>query len=167
MCIICNEHCTCVKHWKRKNGPLKILLRINDGVYVCICSVYSKVLKEFTEHAFVYDSYFSTKINSACRGTIIDNRRYSPICVLEEKYRKSKRTLKNMLRDLFQVTCTVNYVFKVTSRDSSWHITDLYLLLYCDLTHRIGRLKTETNSYRNLPDNWFGYDTISEQCYKP
>ena len=64
-------------------GPLGILLRINDGVYVCICSVYSKVLKEHTQHAFVYDIYFSTKVKSACRGAIIDNIRYSPICVLE------------------------------------------------------------------------------------
>ena len=68
---------------RKPMGPLGILPRINDGVYVCICSVYSKFLKEFTEHAFVYDSYFSTKINSACRGAIIDNRRYSPICVVE------------------------------------------------------------------------------------
>ena len=70
-------------------GTLKILLRINDGVYVCICSIYSEVLKEFTQLAFVYDSYFSTKVKSACQGAIIDNRRYSPICVLEGKERKN------------------------------------------------------------------------------
>ena len=70
-------------------GTLKILLRINDGVYICMCSVYSKILKEFTQHVFVYDSYFSTKVNSECRGAIIDNRRYSPICVLEEKIENS------------------------------------------------------------------------------
>ena len=69
---------------RKPMGPLGILLRINDGVYVCIYSVYSKeVLKEFTEHAFVYNSYFSIKVKSACRGAIIDNIRYSPICVLE------------------------------------------------------------------------------------
>ena len=72
---------------REQMGTLKILLRINDGVYVCICSIYSKVLKEFTEHAFVYNSYFSIKVKSACRGAIIDNRRYSLICVLEGKYR--------------------------------------------------------------------------------
>ena len=167
MCIICNEHCTCVKHWKRKMGNLKILQRINDGVYVCICSVYSKVLKEFTQHPFVYDSYFLTKVKSACRGAIIDNRRYLPICVLEEKDRESKLTLKNILRTLFQGKCTVNYTFKVTSCDSRWHINNIDLLLYCDLTYRIGNLKTKTNLNSNWPDNWFGYDTISEQCYKP
>ena len=83
-------------------GCMKILLRINDGVYVFICSVYSNILKEFTQHAFVYDSYFSTKLNGACHGAIIDNRRYAPIFVLEEKDRETKNTLKNMLRSFFQ-----------------------------------------------------------------
>ena len=63
-------------------GSLGILMRIDDGVYVCICTVYSNVLKQHTQHAFVYDSYFSTKVKSACRGAIIDNRTYAPICVL-------------------------------------------------------------------------------------
>ena len=66
---------------------LKILQRINDGVYACIFYVYSKFLKQFTLHAFVYDSYFSTGVKSACRGAIIENRRSSPICVLEVKDR--------------------------------------------------------------------------------
>ena len=47
-----------------KMGPLGILLRINDGVYVCICSVYSNILKQWTQHAFVHDSYFTTKVKS-------------------------------------------------------------------------------------------------------
>ena len=134
-------------------GTLGILIRINDGVYVWICSVYSKFLKEFTEHALVNDSYFSTKVKSAWRGAIIDNRIYSPICELEEKDRETKGTLKNMLRNFFQGTCTVNYAFKVTSRDSQWNITDLYLLLYCDLTYWIGKLKTKTK----LNSNWTSY----------
>ena len=62
---------------------LGILLRINDGVYVCICSVYSKILKQWTKHTFVYESYFTTKVKSAFKGEIIDNIRYVPICVLE------------------------------------------------------------------------------------
>ena len=70
-----------------KMGTLGILIIINDGVYVCICSVYSNILKECTQHAFVYDSYFPTKVNSACQGSIIDNIRYAPICVQEEKDR--------------------------------------------------------------------------------
>ena len=87
------ENCECVSSVittayvldveRESMGTMEILLRINDGVYICICSIYSKVLKEHTKYAFVYDSYFSTKIKSACRGAIIDNRRYAPICVLE------------------------------------------------------------------------------------
>ena len=103
---------------REKMGCLKILLRINDGVYVCICSVYSKILKEFTQHAFVYDSYFLTEVKSAFHGAIIDNRRYAPICVIKEKDRETKNKLKNMLRNFFQGTCIVKYVFKVNSRDS-------------------------------------------------
>ena len=76
---------------REKMGCLKILLIIDDGVYVFICSVYSKILKEFTQHAFVYDSYFSTKVNSTCHGAIIYNRRYAPICVLEEKCTETKK----------------------------------------------------------------------------
>ena len=90
--------------------PMAILMRINDGVYVCICSVYYKVLKEHTQHKFFYDSYLSTKVKSACRG--------APICALEEKDRENKATINNMLRIFFQGTCTVNYEFKVTSSDS-------------------------------------------------
>ena len=101
-----------------KIGPLKILLRINDGVYVCICFVYSNILKQCTQHAFVYDSYFTTKVKSSCHGAIIDNRIYAPICVLEGKYRKSKSALKNMISNFFVGTCNVKYSFRVTSHDS-------------------------------------------------
>ena len=66
-----------------KMGALEILMIINDGVYVYICYVYSRILKLWTQHAFVYDSYFTTKVKSAYQGAIIDNRRYAPICVLE------------------------------------------------------------------------------------
>ena len=69
-----------------KMGPLEILLRINDGVYVCICSVYSNILKQWTQHAFLYDSSFTTKVKSAFHGAIVDNRISAPICLLEEKY---------------------------------------------------------------------------------
>ena len=72
---------------REQMGPLGILTRIDDDVYVYTCSVYSKVLKQHTKHTFVYDSYFSTEVKIACRGAIIDNRTYAPICVLEGKYR--------------------------------------------------------------------------------
>ena len=59
-------------------------MRIDDGVYVCNCTVYSYVLKQHTQNTFVYDSYFSTKEKIACHGAIIDNITYAPIYVLEE-----------------------------------------------------------------------------------
>ena len=101
-----------------KMGVLGILTRINDGVYVCICSVYSKILKLWTQHAFVYDIYFTTTVKSACQGEIIYNRRYAPICVLEEKDRKTTTKLKHMLRKFSEGTCMVEYAFKITARDS-------------------------------------------------
>ena len=39
-----------------KMSTLGILMRINDGVYVCICSVYSNIFKQWTQHAFFYDT---------------------------------------------------------------------------------------------------------------
>ena len=74
---------------REKMGILGIIMRINDGVYVCMCSVYSTISKEHTEHAFVYDSYFTTTGNNGCQGAIIDNRRHAPICVLEKKDRET------------------------------------------------------------------------------
>ena len=101
-----------------KMGTLGILIRIKDGVYAYICSVYSNIVKECTQHAFFYDSYFTTKVKSACQGAIIDNRRYASICVLDEKDIKTTTKLKNMFRKFFEGTCMVEYAFKITSRDS-------------------------------------------------
>ena len=103
---------------REQMGPLGILMRIDDGVYVCIYTVYSKDLKKHTQHTFVYEIYFTTKVKSACHGAIIYNRRYAPICVLEEKYRETKYTLKNMLRKFFEGICIVKFEFKVTSHES-------------------------------------------------
>ena len=100
-------------------GTFEILLLIDGGVYVCICTVYSSVFKEVTHHAFVYDSHFSTKEKSGLCGAIIDNRSYATICVLEEKDRKIKDALKNILRKFFKGTCIVDYAFKITTDDCS------------------------------------------------
>ena len=145
MCIICNDYCTCIKHRSRKKVTMGILMIIDDGVYVCICTVYYNFLKQHTQHAFVYASYFSTKVNIACRGTIINNRTYATICVLEGKKWSNKDKLMNMLTKLFEGTWIAKYAFKVTSHDSPYHITDPNLLLYCDLTHQIGKLNMEKN----------------------
>ena len=79
-------------------GAMRILLVIDDGVYVCICKVYYYVSNEYRPNSFVYDSNFSQLEKSECCGAIIDNRSYAPICVLEKKYRKSKHKMKNMIR---------------------------------------------------------------------
>ena len=95
------EKCECVSsvinieavlHIEReKMGTLGILMRINDGVYVCICSVYSNILMEYTKHTFAYDNYFTTTGNNGCQGAIIDNRRHAHICVLEKKIEKQQK----------------------------------------------------------------------------
>ena len=58
---------------REKMGTLGILVKIDDTVYVCNCTVYSYVLKQFAQHTFFYDSSFSTKEKSECCGAIIDN----------------------------------------------------------------------------------------------
>ena len=100
-----------------KMGTMGILLIIDDGVYVLICNVYSSVLKKFTQHSFVYDSHFSTKDKSKCCDATIDNISYAPIYILEGKYRKSKDSLKNILRKFFDGNCIMDFTFKVTAHD--------------------------------------------------
>ena len=69
---------------------------------------------------------FQTLDKSECCGAIIDNRSYATICVLEEKFRKIKSALKNMLRKFFEGTCIVEYAFKVTADYFTSHIMDIY-----------------------------------------
>ena len=73
--------------------------------------------KKVIEHAFVYDSHFSATKKSKLCGAIIDNRSYTPICIMEGKYIKIKAGLKNMLRKLFYVKCIMEFSFKVTAHD--------------------------------------------------
>ena len=134
MCIICNDHCTWIKHLKRKNGYYG-----NPPDYWCWClcmHLYCLLLcfEKVSQHAFFYDSNFSTKENSKCCGTIIDNRSYATICVLEEKCIKIKAAMHNMLSKLFDGKWIVEFLFKVAAHDYPQHIMDLYLLLYWNLT---------------------------------
>ena len=94
---------------REKMGAMGILLVIDDGVYVCICTVYCSIFKEVKQHTFFYDSHFSTKENSEYYGAISDNISYAPICVLEGKDIEIKHTLKNMLRNFFEGKCTVDF----------------------------------------------------------
>ena len=119
MCIICNHHCTFIKHWWRKNGCYG---NPPDNWWWCLCiHMYSLFLcfqRSYTTRICLWQSFFK-KENSECCGAIIDNISYAPICVLEEKYRKSKGALKNMLRKLFYANCIVEFALKVTANDSS------------------------------------------------
>ena len=74
-----------------------------------------QMFQNFTSHAFVYDSYFVQLQKSECCGAIIFNRYYSPVCVLEDKYRTNKNALNNVLRKFFEGSCIVGYAFKVTA----------------------------------------------------
>ena len=96
---------------REQMGPLGILMRIDDGVYVCNFSVYSFFFNH-TKHAYVYDIFFSTKEKSASCGEIIDNITYALICVLKEKDISNKDTLKNIFRKFFDGNFIVWYAFK-------------------------------------------------------
>ena len=95
-------------------GTMVIIPVIDDGVYVCICKVFSSFFKKHTQHTFVYDSHFSPSENSECCGAIIDHISYAPIFVLEEKDRKSQTSLKKMVMKFFDGSCIVEYDFKGT-----------------------------------------------------
>ena len=84
-----------------------------------MCTVYSSIFKEVAKQAFVCDSHFSTKEKIELCGAIIDNQSYAPICVMEEKDRKIKGALKNILRKFFDGNCIVGFVFKTTANYSS------------------------------------------------
>ena len=77
-----------------------------QGIFGCF--------QKYTSHTFAYKSYFAQIQKSEWCGAIIDIRSYEPIFVLAEKYRTSKTTLKNVLRDFFEGGFIVDYVFKMT-----------------------------------------------------
>ena len=80
--------------------------------------------KKHTQHAFVYDSHFSTKYKSKKYVAIIDNISFASICVLEGE---KKAALRNMIKKLFDLNFIVEFALKVTAHDSPKHIMDQYL----------------------------------------
>ena len=46
---------------REKMGDMGILLIIDDGVYLYICTVYSSIFKEVTQNTFSYNIHLSTK----------------------------------------------------------------------------------------------------------
>ena len=59
-----------------------IIQVICNGVFVCVCKLYSNITKTSKSHAFVYDSYFAQNEMSGYCGVIIDNIYNAPVCVL-------------------------------------------------------------------------------------
>ena len=75
------------------SGASSILRRFNDGVFICTCHFHSAEYNCWTKHAFVYDIHFKPLHKSKCCGVLIDNRAGSPIFVLEDKERATKKNL--------------------------------------------------------------------------
>ena len=76
---------TLLNNDREKMGTMTILTIIDDGVYVCICTVHSSLLKKITQHAFVYDSHFQQKrgVNAVVQSLIIDN--FTHLCTGGER----------------------------------------------------------------------------------
>ena len=72
-------------------GAACILRRVNYGVLIFTCNFQSDEYNCCTKHAFVYDSHFKHLHQSGCCGVLIDNIADAPICVLEDKYRATKK----------------------------------------------------------------------------
>ena len=54
-------------------GAASILRRVNDGVYICTCSVKYDEYKCMTKHAFSFDIHFKPLHESKYCGALIDN----------------------------------------------------------------------------------------------
>ena len=88
------ENTSCVRNFMRVNPvsvierepwvAASILLIVNDGVYICTCSVRSDEYKFKTKHAFVFDSHFKYFHQSRCCGALIDNISDARICFFED-----------------------------------------------------------------------------------
>ena len=81
-----------------KWGAASILKTVNDGVYICVCNVQYIKYDLWTKHAFVYDSHYKPLHQNKCCGFLVDNRADAPICVLEDKYRATKKNLHHALK---------------------------------------------------------------------
>ena len=104
-----------IKIERQKWGAMGILQVIYGVILVCKCKLFYDITKK-TPHAFVYDSNFPQKEMIECCGAIIDNISHAPICVLEEKYRKTKNSLNTVLKILIG-RFNVEFVYKVNTNE--------------------------------------------------
>ena len=95
-------------------GAASILITVNDGVYICTCTVQSVEYNLSKKHAFFYDSHYKPLHQTKCCRVLIDNRADAPICILEDKDRESKKQLDHALTDFFGGKCQVEIVYKIT-----------------------------------------------------
>ena len=60
---------------REQMGTLVIILKIDYGVYVCICTIYTSILKQFTQQAFIYEIHFQQKrrVHAVVQSLIIDH----------------------------------------------------------------------------------------------
>ena len=79
-------------------GAVSILRRVNDGVYICTCSVRSDEYKCKIKHVFFYDSHFKPLHQQIFCWYIIDNISDAPIYVLEDIYIQTNINLKHSLK---------------------------------------------------------------------
>ena len=60
-------------------------------------------------HAFVYERHLKQLGEKNYCGALIDNRKSSPICVLDENERESKQNLKNLEKSfVVSVLCNLS-----------------------------------------------------------
>ena len=65
-------------------GACSILIKFDDGVYICSCSFrYERYLCK-KKYAFVYNSNLKPLHQPKCCGCVLDNREDAPICVVDE-----------------------------------------------------------------------------------
>ena len=80
-----------LKKFEEKWGVNSILRQIDDGFYICICTMTTVDNIYTASHAFVFDSHFKQFGAKIYCDTLIDNIKYAPIYVLDKKDRKSKQ----------------------------------------------------------------------------
>ena len=111
-------------------GAASIPRIVNDGVYICTCSVRYDEYKCMKKHAFVFDSNFKPLHKSKRYGGLIDNIADAPICVLEDKERETKLNFRYALKNFFGGKFTVEYIYKITPCESK---TCYQLYIFIDI----------------------------------
>ena len=95
-------------------GVACILIKVNDGVFVCTCNAKSDEYNFSTRHAFFYYSRFKPLHQQKCCGDLIGNIAGANIFVLEDKYIETKKNLRYALIEFVCGLCHVEYFYKIS-----------------------------------------------------